>query len=112
MSTTAPEAPPKYDLDPRRLRHGEAYPQDEFYASAAPFCYFRSGRGCGKSTTLIYDAVDYAEMYAGSTQLFTEPAWGMIERVALPILSDLYCPQKGRSLDWNESPPVDIRLAN
>jgi len=108
----APAPAHQYDLDLRLLRHGDAFPQDDFYATLAPYARFKAGRGCGKTTTVCFDAVDYAEEYAKSYQLWTEPSWSQIERNALPALGKLYGGLKGNALDWNESPPIEITLAN
>ena len=101
-----------YDLDLLLLQHDGAYVQDEFFCSTAPYSYFKAGRGCGKTTILVFDAVTYAEEHPGSTLLFTEPTYQMVERVALPVLSKLYGRLRGTLIDWNESPPIDINLPN
>ena len=107
---TAPDV--TYDLDLLRLQHDGAYVQDEFFCCTAPYVYFKAGRGCGKTTVLVFDAVSYAEEHPGSAQLFTEPTYQMVERVALPVLSKLYGRLRGKRIDWNESPPIDITLPN
>lgn len=107
---TAPRV--DYDLDLLRLQHDGAYVQDQFFCCTAPYVYFKAGRGAGKSTVLCFDAVSYAEECPGSTQLFTEPTYQMVERVALPVLSKLYGRLRGKQIDWNESPPIDIHLSN
>ena len=104
--------PDPYDLDLLRLEHDGRHTQDDFFASAAPYAYFKAGRGCGKTTTLIFDAVDYADTYPESHQLFTEPTFGMVEKVALPALDAMYGKRRGRQIDWTMSPPVEVRMGN
>ena len=104
--------PDPYDLDLLRLVHDGRHTQDDFFASAAPYAYFKAGRGCGKTTTLIFDAVDYADTYPESHQLFTEPTFGMVEKVALPALDAMYGKRRGRQIDWTMSPPVEVRMGN
>ena len=108
---TAPTAPAP-SLDLQRLEHDGAYIQDAFVCSGAPYAYFKAGRGCGKTLTLCYDAVDYAEAFPGSVQLWTEPSWTQIERNAIPALRSLYGGMKGRQISWNETPPIEVKLSN
>ena len=103
---------PTYEIDLQRLQHDGRYVQDEFFCCAAPYAYFKAGRGCGKTTTLLFDAVSYGEEYPGSTQLLTEPTHPMIDRVALPLMEKYYGRLRGHRIGWNESPPIDIVLAN
>ncbi len=109
---TAPRVDYDLDLDLLRLQHDGVYVQDEFFCCTAPYVYFKAGRGCGKTTILVFDAVNYAEEYPGSAQLFTEPTYQMVERVALPVLSKLFGRLRGKRIDWNESPPIDVTLPN
>lgn len=105
-------SPDPYDLDLLRLEHDGRHTQDDFFISAAPYTYFKAGRGCGKTTTLIFDAVDYAELHPTSVQLFTEPTFGMVEKAALPQLDLLYGRYRGSRINWTTSPPVEVRLGN
>lgn len=105
-------APPALDVDLLCLQHDGRYVQDDFFCCQAPYVYFKAGRACGKTTTLVLDAVTYAQEWPGSVQLFTEPGWAMVERVALPILHKLYGRLRGQGIDWNESPPIDIRVGS
>ena len=107
---TAPRT--DYDLDLGLLEHDGRYVQDDFFCCPAPYVYFKAGRGCGKTTILVFDAVNYAEKHRGSVQLFTEPTYQMVERVALPVLGKLYGRLRGKGIEWNESPPIDIQLSN
>ena len=103
---------PALDLNLKRLEHDGVLVQDEFFASHAPYVYFKAGRACGKTTTLVYDAVAYAESFSGSVQLLTEPTFGMVEKVVLPALSKLYSSIRGSRIDWTASPPVEVRFGN
>lgn len=103
---------PALDVDLKLLEHDGQHPQDGFFATAAEYAYFRAGRGCGKTLTLLFDGVDYAQEYDGSVQLLTEPSWQQIERVMLPTLDHLYGRFKGGRIDWGMSPPIDIRVGD
>jgi len=115
MSGTAPGAPATaqaYDVDLRRLQHGGRYVQDDFYTCTDSYAAYIGGRGTGKTTTLVYDAVSYAEDYPGSIQVLTEPSFPMLVDVLLPTLERLYGGKRGGPIDWNESSPINVTLAN
>lgn len=109
MTTIAAPAP---SLDLQRLEHDGHYIQDEFVCTGAPYAYFKAGRACGKTLALCYDAIDYAEEFPGSVQLWTEPSWTQIERNALPALRSLYGPMRGRGIEWTQTPPIEVKLGN
>ncbi len=108
-SGAAVAAEPEVDIDLFKLRNREGQAvQADFYRAGNPYAAYVGGRGIGKSLTLILDAIDYAETYPGSTQVFTEPQFSMIEDVVLPHLNRYWGRRRGDGINWNESSPINI----
>ncbi len=100
------------DVDLLRLQHDGRYVQDEFFIAQDSYVAYIGGRGTGKTTTLLFDAVSYAEEWPGSIQVMTEPSFPMLKDVLLQALKRIYGSVRGQSMEWTESAPINVTLAN
>lgn len=80
--------------------------RDTFYSG------YYGGVGTGKTTTLVVDAFQYAEEFAGSRQIVTEPSYQMVRDIMVPTIRDVFGSQEGLSFTMNKAPPINVELEN
>lgn len=94
--------------------HNGEYPQADFvYNRSVRNVGYFGGVGIGKTSALVVDFFSYAMEWPGSTQVLTEPTFGMIRDVLIPTIRNYFGDYRGYVYDLSErSVPHDVRFSN
>jgi len=72
------------DLTRVRCRTPDGATQEDFVTDRHPYVGWIGGRGCSKTTALIFKLMEFIQQFPGAWCLITEPSWRQLHTVALP----------------------------
>lgn len=72
------------DLTQVKCRSPEGTSQEDFVYDRNNYVGWIGGRGCSKTTALIFKLIEYIPQFPGAWLLVTEPTWYQLHSVAIP----------------------------